>query len=217
MSKTVYYPYRPSKRHTRTKKLGKNLMLQLLACILIVVVIIGVKKADFVISNKVVDVFSNEMQKDITVENIFVGATEKVRELRDAFKSVSTQILHDNDTFAFNAPVDSLEQIPVFADSGGITGIQYTVTGDELQVFSAGDGTVTEIGTSDTIGKYIKINHDNDVFTIYGNCSNIYVTPLQKVKKSNILASVAKAESAVFSFEMYKDGKPVDPNDFFIN
>jgi murein DD-endopeptidase MepM/ murein hydrolase activator NlpD len=85
---------------------------------------------------------------------------------------------------------------------------------EELQVFSIGGGIVSEIGVSDQYGKYIKIVHGDDIVSIYGGCSQIYVQSLEKVKKGQLIASVSPENNGYLSFELWVDDEIANPADY---
>lgn len=80
-------------------------------------------------------------------------------------------------------------------------------------------GEVVEAGTEKTLGKYLKIKHLNGFISVYAHCSSILAQKGQKVKQGEIVAKVGNTGASVGShlhFELWKDGNPVDPQQYFI-
>lgn len=75
-------------------------------------------------------------------------------------------------------------------------------------------GEVLEAGREPTYGNYIRIGHSGGFSTLYAHCSALNIKKGQKVKQGDIIAKVGDTGLAVgahLHFEIWKDGKPVDP------
>lgn len=78
-------------------------------------------------------------------------------------------------------------------------------------------GEVIQAGTDPTYGNYIKIQHGDGITTVYAHCSQLLVKKGQKVKQGDVIAKVGDTGAAVgahLHFEIWKDGKPLDPLNF---
>lgn len=87
--------------------------------------------------------------------------------------------------------------------------------GDSIK--AASDGEIIEEGTNSTYGKYIKIRHDGGLETVYAHCAVLSAKKDQKVKQGEVIAKVGDtgtSTGAHLHFEIWKDGKPVDPLTF---
>lgn len=76
------------------------------------------------------------------------------------------------------------------------------------------DGVVFFVGQDQELGHVIKINHDDDLTTVYGHLKDIYVSRNESVKQGYIIGTVGKtglAESPHLHFEILKNGVPQDP------
>lgn len=95
-------------------------------------------------------------------------------------------------------------------------GIDISVTGLE-SVKASLDGKVNETGVSPAYGKYIRILHADGLQTVYANCSDIMVEKGDIVKQSEEIAWIGDdylSVGAHLHFEVWKDGKPVDPLEY---
>ncbi|MCX7711366.1 MAG: M23 family metallopeptidase [Clostridia bacterium] len=78
-------------------------------------------------------------------------------------------------------------------------------------------GEVFEAGSEKTLGNYIKIRHTAGWSSVYAHCSVLTAKKGQKVKQGDIIAKVGNTGASVgahLHFELRKDGKPVDPQQY---
>lgn len=208
----IYYSGKGSKRNKQI------LIRQIVICILIVVVIIGIKKVNILAANNVLDVFKNEIHKEYELSSIYEKAADIIKKIPELPQKVYSKISAKKKEFAFNPPTDSENITAVFgesfnsaADSNSFQRGMNFSSEKEMQVYSIGSGIVTEIATGNQYGRYIKVDHGNNAFSIYGGCTDIYVKPMQKVKSGDILASVSNHNNNQLHFELWINGEIVDP------
>lgn len=91
-------------------------------------------------------------------------------------------------------------------------------------VKAVGDGVVTDVKNDPRFGIVVIVEHDNGLKTVYANLASAdMVTPNQKVKQGEVIGSIgntAKIEAAEpphLHFEVLKDNKPVDPENYLPN
>lgn len=81
-------------------------------------------------------------------------------------------------------------------------------------VYCVLDGTVTETGTAEMAGNYVKIEHENGMQTLYCHCSEIYVTENAVVRSGEKIAAVGQTGLATgphLHFELRINGESTDP------
>ncbi len=81
-------------------------------------------------------------------------------------------------------------------------------------VMSAAKGVVTESGWDPDLGRYVRINHDFGVETVYGHLARSFVRPGDQVGKGSALGLVGNTGRSLgphLHFEIIFKGKPVDP------
>ena len=81
-------------------------------------------------------------------------------------------------------------------------------------ILSFADGTVTETGQNDTLGKYIRIRHDDGFATLYAHCGTVYVTKGQNValgEKIGLVGTSGKVTGPNLHFELTKNGIYLNP------
>ena len=82
-------------------------------------------------------------------------------------------------------------------------------TGD---VLAAADGTVTELGQDATRGAYVKIDHGDELETVYYQLKDIAVAEGDAVTQHQKIATIAHTgEQAVLHFELRYQGRAFDP------
>jgi murein DD-endopeptidase MepM/ murein hydrolase activator NlpD len=81
-------------------------------------------------------------------------------------------------------------------------------------IVAAIDGEVEEVGYNDNYGKYVRLKHEDDIYTFYAHCSEVSVKKGQQVKNGDIIAKVGDLGITVgahLHFEISKKDKVLDP------
>jgi murein DD-endopeptidase MepM/ murein hydrolase activator NlpD len=94
-------------------------------------------------------------------------------------------------------------------------GVDLSVEEDE-NINAIADGEIIEIGQG-KLGKTIKVRHNQDIFSVYANCSEIKVKKGQKVKRGESIANIHKPSEksyAYLHFELWMNGRVVDPTKY---
>ena len=88
-------------------------------------------------------------------------------------------------------------------------------------IFAAKSGRVISATESKGMGKHIIIRHRDNLTTIYGHLSNIFVRKNDYVRQGQIIGSVGKTGNAKAAdmlphlhFEIRKNGIPLDPLEY---
>ena len=85
-------------------------------------------------------------------------------------------------------------------------------SGEDILCFS--DGTVTEVGQNETMGKYIRVSHEDGFASLYAHCGTVYVSKGQTVsagEKLGLVGATGKVTGPNLHFELTKDGVYVNP------
>ncbi len=93
-------------------------------------------------------------------------------------------------------------------------------TSNESQVAAVNDGTVVLVLWTPDSGQLVEIQHANNMVTLYRNLSASLVTVGQSVRAGEIIgstmASVRDGEVRQFEFQLWQNGKPVDPEAYIV-
>ncbi|HOB35839.1 MAG TPA: M23 family metallopeptidase [Bacillota bacterium] len=85
-------------------------------------------------------------------------------------------------------------------------------------IYAAASGTVVKAAYSPSYGNYVVIDHGNGYSTLYAHARKLLVSQGQKVSKGQRIAEVGKTGDATgnhLHFEVQRNGKPIDPLQFF--
>ena len=92
-------------------------------------------------------------------------------------------------------------------------------------IYATGDGVIEKAiqrkyRTKAGLGNFVKIKHGYGYQTIYGHMSKVVVRSRQKVKRGQIIGYVGntgKSTAPHLHYEVVRNGKKVNPVDFFYN
>lgn len=99
------------------------------------------------------------------------------------------------------------------------SGIDYA--GDsEFEVVSILDGTITEVKDDEIMGKTVKIQHNNDLVSVYQSMGNVNFKVNDTVGQGAIIGNsgennIGKDLGSHLHFELYYKGKIVNPDEYF--
>lgn len=146
-------------------------------------------------------------------------ALENVKEpVKDADTVVIQTPFYD-----FNAKAEEQEAALVFYNNQyrPNRGIDYvTENGESFEVTAALSGTVTKVEEDTLLGNVIEVDHGDGIVTNYQSVTDIQVEVGTDVKQGDVLATAGESlineEAGVHvHFEIRKDGKAVNPIDFY--
>jgi murein DD-endopeptidase MepM/ murein hydrolase activator NlpD len=86
-------------------------------------------------------------------------------------------------------------------------------------ILATADGIVIKAQTDRYLGKSVTISHGNGFTTVYGHMSNFAVKAGQRVKRRDIIGYIGqtgKAAGPHVHYEVLKDGKRIDPRNYFL-
>ena len=87
------------------------------------------------------------------------------------------------------------------------------------QILAAGSGHVIYAGWHVDLGNLIIIHHGNNLFSWYGHNERLLVREKEYVKRAEpiaLLGSSGRSSGPHLHFEIWQDGKPVDPRQFIL-
>ena len=101
------------------------------------------------------------------------------------------------------------------------TGVDY-VSKNVFKVNSIADGKVLSVTTDDIVGTTIKIEHNNDMISVYQSVNDVQVKEKDTVSKGQIIANsgtnnIGSDLGNHLHFELYNKNILVNPEDFFTN
>lgn len=195
------------------KSMGQTLIKQVIICIIIILLVILAKRMDIAIVNKAVETFHTQITKDHSAADIVDTAKNAVTKVKDGTAAIVATFRDGDKMIEFSTPADAEGTISASSSVNGGKTMQFR-SEKEIQVYSAAGGTISDIGSGQNQVKYIKITHGNNIVSLYGGCTEVYVEPLEKVRKGQIIGTVKEGENRFLSFEIWIDGNLADPTDY---
>lgn len=121
--------------------------------------------------------------------------------------------------FFFIAPVDGII-VKDFQPESGHMGIDYGVK-KGTNVHAAMSGLVVFSGYTPDYGNTLMLLHPDNYITVYRHCETLLKKERDSAEKGEVIAlsgnSGYKSSGPHLHFEIWQDGKPVDPKKFIIN
>ena len=101
------------------------------------------------------------------------------------------------------------------------TGVDYT-SKNEFDVNAIADGTVVSITKDDIVGNTIKIEHSNNLISVYQSVKDVLVNENDQVTIGQVIAksgtnSIGSELGNHLHFELYQDNILVNPEEYFQN
>ena len=176
----------------------------------------GFNNSDLVINtSKRVDAISKELAiQSKSLDEIFKLAKEKNKLLasipaiqpvkNEALKRIASGFGYRSDPFT---KVKKMHEGMDFTASTG------------TPIFATGDGVVLSADNSKSgFGNHIEINHGFGYLTLYGHLSKYNCRAGQRIKRGDIIGyvgSTGRSEAPHLHYEVHKDGKVVNPINFY--
>lgn len=213
---------RGRRQFKKKRNYSNTLLKQLLVCIIIVLLVIVIKKMDIAMVNQGLETVETALSRDYKVSEIVQSTKELAGKVKEVPESIAAAFQRSETKLAFSPPADDEWVVATFGETAGILeneqqgferGMKFQ-SDKELQVYSVGGGIVAEIGESSQYGNYIKVVHGDDIVSIYGGCTQIYVEALEKVKKGQLIASVSPENNGRLTFELWVADEVVNPADY---
>ena len=207
--RTAGYRARTNERIEEIDKTASLLRKMLVAAIIIILVII-LKSIDTEFTQSVVGYIRDSITEDMDID-------ETLGKLKFVTNSIPDSIAVFGQNIGQTQEITPFFSIPaegkvVGQFGSGNTGIDIVGTKNN-NVYSVADGQVMSIGADKNGGQYIKIDHGNDIITLYEGCSQIDVNIGDRVIKGNKIGTMGEGPSGGYAlhFEAWVNNKPVDP------
>ncbi len=105
---------------------------------------------------------------------------------------------------------------PVTGDYGFHEGVDIAAEAN-TPVLATHDGVVTGVGTHARLGRYVKLQHHEQEYSLYGHLSEWMVNMGDEVRQGDMLGlvgSTGRSTGAHLDYSLRRDGKAVDPMDY---
>lgn len=205
------------RNNKKYKSYYKKLLGQLLLSILIILVIILIKSIDSPITNETSLLVKNVLNTEYNYKKSLSKISEYGSKIKDYTKKAIPVFNNKNSSFEFVRPIDGIVVSTFGENYDPIADKVHFQRGIDIQgtriniVKSIDDGVVEVVGESENLGKFIKINHNEKIFSIYSNLEEIFVKENQKILKGEKLGKIGDLHNSLLHFELWIDDEVVDP------
>ena len=213
---------------------ANRLLIRIGVCIAIILFVVIVKTVDTPLANKITKELRTALTSTMDVENT-LGQLKFVKNLFSSREETAQPVFQNSDDAGdsrdnsdigqprlvrmiypvkgeITSPFGSREH-PVFKTQIEHTGIDISaVEGDDI--LAAADGVVNQTGEDPQLGKYVVIDHGQNIQTLYAHCSSVTCRIGQQIKQGDIIARVGSTGNATSShlhLEVLVEGQPADP------
>lgn len=180
----------PRRNYART--LGR----QITACIFIVLFIILIKKMDLALVNTMALTVSSAYQEEM--------------DLNQTMDQIRQALILNQNNLAFTPPYDAIPASLAVSHPAQ----DLTVTEQETQIYAIGGGTVLELQEQGESGFLLNLQHGDQATSIYSGMDHCFVKVGDKVRRGQLIATVDADRRSEFQFQLWVNGKLVDPHDY---
>ena len=213
-------PYKKSKNYYN------KLLKQLALCIVLVLLVLMIKNINTSFTNRAEELIETSLNQEFDIRNSFGKIIKYAQEIPKMPDRV-VNVFQSNE----NSPLDIDLIPPVHGEIVSNFGENYDAVlnlntfqrGIDILIIesetikSIADGEIIEVGEGSASGRYIKVQHNDELFSIYGNFSAVTVLKGQKVKQGQPIGEIHTSNeggSSFLHFELWKQGEVVDPVEY---
>ena len=161
---------------------------------------------------------------EILTDNVMPVSKEETVEQTDLVRPYEDQSVEIGKSFYdYQGEEENQQDSIIYYENTYIqnTGVDY-VSKEVFQVRAIKDGTVTSITKDDITGTTIKIEHDNNMISVYQSVDKVTVKEKDKVTKGQQIAvsgtnNINSSLGNHLHFELYDKNVLVDPEKYFTN
>ncbi|MBK3517059.1 peptidoglycan DD-metalloendopeptidase family protein [Carboxylicivirga marina] len=197
------FSYKLIKKRIKMAKYKSNPLIKL---VLIIPIIIGVA----IVSTSAIKI------KPLQFEMNEYALSDKVMTPNDSSNTNSTTFIIPINNYKRTASGWGYRIHPIHKTKRFHPGLDFTANMD-TPVLASQSGKVSKISTDAGYGKRIEIQHFNEYKTVYAHLNSFNVAEGQSVNQGDVIAFVGntgKTTAPHLHFEIYENGKNVNPNNF---
>lgn len=206
---------------TGARNFYKSQLKKIIISLILVLIILLIKLIDTKGTNEAIRIVDNIVNKDFDLKE----DTKKVIEYAKSITKIPNRVITTfNSNVSKDIPEDFIAPVTrgtVYRSFGNQTkgrnvkvfykGIDILTT--DRKVMAINDGIVIETGRNGILGRYIKIEHQNSIQSVYGYLEKINVTAGKKVSKGQIIGTLSEInnERNLLHLEIWENNTPVNP------
>lgn len=212
-----YNRYTPGMRGKKSSSVFKKFLTQILVSIIIVLVIILLKSMNTPIANNTSSLIKKVMYAEFDYKDSIEKTKEYASKLRDyTDKSIPIFNRLEND-LNLSRPIEGIiissygeKYDPVTERQSFQRGIDIKASNFKI-VKSVKDGEVQKVGESESLGKFVKIYHGENAFSLYSNLEKVYVKENEKIIRGQRIGEIGELKNSYLHFELWINDDAVDP------
>ncbi len=197
-------------------RLGRKLLWQTVAVIIIFMFIWGVFKYDSPLVEPVQAKIRGWFSEDYSVEPVIKFFSD-VGLWGDSFDNAAFEAMkypQDTQKISLTVPVSGQIARSVDEKDGIII-----AAAEGTPVKAATAGVVTRIANEEDLGRVVEISDEEGLIASYGHCNEILVNLNDKVLRGQVIAKVGKTGEVLYPqlyFKLVKKGEVLDPVELFL-
>ncbi len=158
---------------------------------------------------------------EVLTDNVMPVSKEETTDIVRPYTDSSVEI--GKSYYDYKAEAKDQEDAIVYYENTYIqnTGVDY-ISKEVFDVNAIADGTVISVTEDDIVGTTVKIEHQNNIISVYQSLKDVKVKEKDTVTQGEIFATsgtnnINSDLGNHLHFELYKENILVNPEDFFTN
>jgi len=212
-----YNRYSQGMRNKKSSNVFRKLLVQILVSIIIVLLIILLKTINTPITNNASSLIRKAMYAEFDYKDSIDRTKEYTSKLKDYAGETIPIFSRLEKDLHLSRPIEGIiissygEKYDHVAEKQSFQrGIDIKATSLRI-VKSVKDGEVQKVGESETLGKFVKIYHGENAFSLYSNLENVYVKENERIIRGQRIGEIGELENSYLHFELWIDNDAVDP------
>lgn len=206
----------------KPKNFYKTFLKQLFISIIIVLLIILIKSIDSPITKETTSLIKNTIYAEFDYKKSLNSIREYASDLKDITRKTIPVFNKESESSntEFAIPLEGIV-VSTYGEKFDFRTEKYSFqkgidiqSTDERIVKSIQDGMIESIGKNENLGNFIKIRHDDKMFSLYYNLSSVFVQKNQKILKGERIGEINDLPTSYLHFELWINEKPVDPQEY---
>ncbi len=226
------------------RKFGMTLLKQLFPALLIFTILAVISTSAAPAAESIIRGMKWTLEEDFDIKSAFSNLAERFKKDEpeidsyakatepDTINDFVNNIDTDNISDDFGSEVLGIKTLDLFKPvNGTITGLFGEITNPqtgekefhcgidiavsrEETIYAAADGRVLGVGADEELGRYIRINHGDELRTVYANLGETTVKVGQTVQKGDKIGVVkidVASNASHLHFEIWQDNMPYNP------
>jgi len=158
------------------------------------------------------------VDNEIVTENIYIPVVNTVPSIMRPYLNEGVYV--SKSFYDYQGETENQENAIIFYEGTYMqnSGVDYKYT-TEFEIVSILDGKVIEVTDNELLGKTIKIQHDNELISVYQCLSRIDVNVDDMILRGQVIGmsgtSTLYSKDSNLHFELYHNGKIVNPEGYY--